>query len=643
MAEEPNYWKRLARNRLSRRRFLAGAVGVGAGLTAASLVGCGGEEEEGPAAIETPAGTPAGTATATPTAQQRPGEPASDITPYNPNLEPVKEGSRGGMVRFCGFDAFPPDTFDPHQTQFSPVYGTHSAVFSKVLQYDDIPSGVIVTDLAASMPEVVDQTTYVIKIRDGVRFHATPRAQEYPGLAGRQLTGEDIKYSIERQANQDSPMAGRYYRMSQWETVDKIEVGPDGRTVTITTKRPTVPFIHYLADTNAFIIGKETVDDMTDVMTYEADKTDPMVGTGPFVLDQYVTLQVVKLRKNPDWFAKDDKAAEGLPDRPILDGYDALWLLQDDTAAEAAFKSKQVDSTNYVDSNNAYRISAEAGAEIDRVVFIGWVGSRFLVADSDRAKTPFGDARLRKAISLAVDRVRLGQQLWGEGFYVFAGAVGLGINQWALSYDELIKKPGYRFARAEREEDIAEARQLWEAAGGSEAVGPIDTVVAGIPDVIPTAWPQFQRMFSDNLGYELNGHIDTSGYTELDQCFLAKSCVFSLGFDNGWIDLDDWVYPYFHTNGSKNSFNLSDSTLDAMLEAQRAEFDFERRRELGYEIQHYLLDEVCARLDYVAPSVPTTEWPYQRNRRPQALFGNNFRFANYWLDKTHPDFQGRPA
>ncbi|MDP2954383.1 MAG: ABC transporter substrate-binding protein, partial [Chloroflexota bacterium] len=531
MTEESNYWKRLAKRRLSRRRLLVGAMGVGAGLTAASLVGCQGGEEGTPG---TPGATPEGTPGA-----QRPGERAPDVTPYRPRdqLDPVKEGSRGGILRWYGYDALPPDTFDPHQGQFGPVYSMHSVVFSKVLQYDDIPNGVIVTDLAVSMPEVVDKTKYVIKIRDGVRFHDTERARKYPGLAGRQLTGEDVKYMIERQMNEASPKAGRYYRKSQWQTVDKIEVGPDPLTVTITTKQPTAPFIHFLADSNALIVAKELVDEATDLMITEGDNTDPMVGTGPFYLDQYITAQVVKLRRNADWFAKDDLAGQGLPDRPIVDGYDALWPVQDDTATEAAFKSKQIDGTGYVDPRNTYRIRDETGCEVDRAVTSGFVNSRFLIADSDRAKSPWKDVRLRKAISLAADRVRLGAQMFGEGFYVLNPPVGQAITRWALPYDQFITKPGYRYTREEREQDITEARRLWEAAGGSAAVGSVDAVVAGIPDYIPRVWPQFQKMLSDHLGFEIKGHVDPSGYTELDLCLLQKSCVFGLGFDNGWNDL----------------------------------------------------------------------------------------------------------
>src|SRR4030042_275884 len=56
---EPNYWTRWAKRRLSRRRLLKGAAGVGAGLAVASVVGCGGGDE-GPAATPGPRGTPAG-------------------------------------------------------------------------------------------------------------------------------------------------------------------------------------------------------------------------------------------------------------------------------------------------------------------------------------------------------------------------------------------------------------------------------------------------------------------------------------------------------------------------------------------------------------------------------------------------------
>jgi ABC-type transport system substrate-binding protein len=184
--EESNYWKRLAKRRLSRKRLLTGAAGVGVGLAALSLVGC--EEEEGAA---TPSPSPAASPAASPGIP--PGvPPLPTITPET--LEPVKEGCRGGFARFYGYDAMPLDTYDPHQTQFGPMYAMHSAVFSKVLKYEDIRITTMDTDLAESMPETPDQLTYIIKIRPNVRFHDTEQIRKnFPQTAGRELTAEDVK------------------------------------------------------------------------------------------------------------------------------------------------------------------------------------------------------------------------------------------------------------------------------------------------------------------------------------------------------------------------------------------------------------------------------------------------------------------
>ena len=616
---EANYWERWARRRLTRRRLLSGALGAGAGLTAISLVGC-----------ESGNGGPPVTADPSPVATGTAGAQRF-------HLEPAT--SRGGTIRYYNYDAMPLDTLDPHQTQFGPLYNTHSAVFSKVLKYDDSANCIVDTDLAESIPETADHLTYIIKLRPDVHFHDTDKIrQKFPDTAGRQLTAEDVKYSIERQANKESPRSGLYYRMSQWETVDRIELpdGPQGLTLKITTKRPTAPLIHFLADTNAFIIPKELVDDQDQM-----NAAEKMVGTGPFMLDKLVPFQVVRVLRNPDWFARNDLADQGLPDRPIIDGYEALWSPEDDTVAEAAFKSKQVDLTGYLDANNVDRIAAETGCKITETLISGWVTSRFLVTDSPNATTPFKDFRLRQAINIAIDRNRMGQAMY-QGYSVFGTPVGQAIKPWCLPMDELVKKPGYRFERGEREQDVLNARQMWEAAGGLD-IGPVKAIYTAVPAWVKNYWPQVERELNDVLALELTSHIDPTGYTEIVQCLLEKrpECLFGMAFDNGWIDLDDWVYPYFHSTGPKNSFGLSDPELDRLLDAQRAEFDLEKRRQLGFQIQHYLLDNVLARLDWISQIARSTGWNYGRNVRQMIWFGNMFHLASYWLDSSDPTFQGR--
>ena len=161
---------------------------------------------------------------------------------------------------------------------------------------------------------------------------------------------------------------------------------------------------------------------------------------------------------------------------------------------------------------------------------------------------------------------------------------------------------------------------------------------------------ELERQFKEVLGLTLDVTIDPTGYNGLATALLHNQAdetdgtfPATYGFDNGWIDLDDWVYPYFHTNGTKNSALISDSKLDEMLDAQRAEFDFKKRQQMGYDIQNYLLESVNARIDYCSPITRGVGWDYVQNRWNATWFGSNFLMANVWIDQTAPTYSGRPA
>jgi len=115
--------------------------------------------------------------------------------------------------------------------------------------------------------------------------------------------------------------------------------------------------------------------------------------------------------------------------------------------------------------------------------------------------------------------------------------------------------------------------------------------------------------------------------------------------------LDDWGFPYFHSTGSKNTFRLDDPDLDLLLEAQRSEFDGDKRKALGDQIQRYLLGlegdgmqpGAHARVDYAAPYLAIVTWPYLKNPVFFPWFGSSYWASNVWLDKSDASFSGRPA
>ncbi|MGB6837714.1 MAG: ABC transporter substrate-binding protein, partial [Dehalococcoidia bacterium] len=498
------YWQKLQRSRLSRRRFLGGAVATGLGAAGLAAAGCAEEEEA-------PEGTPG----------------AEGPTPEATVAGYVPVTTRGGWRRGFGYDPMALDTHDPHQTQFGPMYNMHSAVFSKVLNYEDEVEGTIFPDLSADsdggpgMPEQVDEQTYIIRVRPTAKFHDTPKIRkDFPEVAGRSVTAEDIKYMIERQVNPESPQSALYYRKGLWESVDKIEL-IDDLTLRITTKGPIAAFINYLADRNAAIVPKELVDENDDM-----NHPDKMIGSGPFILDELKAVQHVKCSRNPEWFAADDRPELGTG-RPFLDGYMVLWPPESAQLEETAFKTKQIDAAAFAfDYATLARVAREMADQTYMTVGTGTAGSpqtRFLI---DRP--PFDDLRRRKAIHLAIDR-----QVFGDLFYpsvpeithwLPSGPICWPMKRWAIPQDELATFPGYRFGTAEREEDLREARALWDAAGGTEGAGKFKLITSNVPDwVTSKGQPQMVRMLKEVLGAEMETDTDPTGYTMLASCALANT------------------------------------------------------------------------------------------------------------------------
>jgi ABC-type transport system substrate-binding protein len=495
-----------------------------------------------------------------------------------------------------------------------------------------------------------------------------------------------VKWSFERQKNENSPRFSTFYRSSQYKTMEKIEA-IDDYTLKITTAKPIAPLLHFLGDTNAFIIPREVVGERDSVEFPGSEPQSRMIGTGPFMWGELKSLQEIRVYRNPTWFARDDSVDPGTPPepdtesgleypsdlipndarrqfvappqgatgRPYLDGY-VSFMIVDNATIESQFRGKRLDVGGSAgDPQWVFDIKDEnPELELLRNIVSGWVNTRFKVADKDTGApcTPWGDPQLRKAIHLAADRQQVMDFIWA-GEAEMTAPVGPAIKKWALPQEDLLKIPGYRFSQEEREQDLAEARRLYEEAGSPE----LEFVFADVPDYIKDFAPDFLEGLRSSIGANVKKEVIRSYPIIAEQ--LLKGCDVmkaTWGFDNGWVDLDDWVYPYFKTGGPKNSFGVSDPELDKLLDAQRREFDEETRREIGYQIQRYILGvkpdgsgpldlkpntAAFARLDYATLIGAGVSWPYYKNRYTFPWFGNNEWIANMWLDTSDPSYSGR--
>ena len=606
---------------LSRRSFLAVSTAAVAAGGAAVVLGSnrGGGSSDEPVV---------GGATASPS------EGPSHIPPT----------ARGGVLRAYNFDAQTYDSVDPHLTQFGPVVNTHSAIFSRLLRYEDEVAGAIAPDLAIAMPEQPDDTTYVFKIRDGIRFHTNERlARLFPATAGRLLTADDVRLSIDRQRNGASPQAARMFRRDGWDVIERLEV-PDANTLIVRTREPMAPMLELLAGRHAFVLPREVVG-----LTDEITSPDALIGSGPFMLDAFEDRVAVRLRRNPEWFRADDRGAGDA--QPYLDEYHAFFSPQEDAFQRAAFDRRIVDQTGFTDPGllGLTHKTNLADIMLEQVDAGGMLAARLLL---DRP--PFLDDRARRALHLALDRNALIDllypQLDGEPSAKFSGTIAPGATRWAGDAEALVREPGYRSDTAGREQDLREAKLLWSAALGSAPVD-LRMIAAGIPRTIPDrAIEALRAQLQGALGVNFIANIDPSG-TALIAAALQRNLdgategavTFTLMLEDGGVDLDDWLYPHFRSGARMNTYRLQDPQLDDMLERQRREFDADTRRQIGLDAQEYLLANANARLEICAPVERRLVWGYVRNSRMPLWNGANQELADVWLDSSHAAFEGRPV
>ena len=214
------------------------------------------------------------------------------------DLAPAQTPKRGGVIRIAEREA---PGLDPHLTISFLTHSYMSLAYSQLVRFPNGPEQKSPTDFSI-LPDLAEKWTvskdgkvYTFSLRKGVRFH------NKPPVNGREVTAEDVKYSLERF------MAKSGFR-ERFEPVQAIDV-VDRHTVRITLKEPYAPFLNHLANPSfCAILPREAEDKFKDF-----NHPDAVIGTGPFVLKSYDKGVKMVFERNPDYFMKGF---------PYLDGGD---------------------------------------------------------------------------------------------------------------------------------------------------------------------------------------------------------------------------------------------------------------------------------------------------------------------------------
>jgi len=543
-----------------------------------------------------------------------------------PTGGPVK----GGVLRAQIPNVF--DSTDVHRALGDPTLWTSNYLYNKLVLYTNPDTGEIEGDLAEKY-EAPSGAEYIFNLRQGVKWQPP---------VGREFVADDVKWHIERQANGKllDGSEGTFNRSAFWKNVTKIET-PDKYTVRLTLSGPNGSFLDTQAGYVSTIPNRETTEKFEG--THRTLTEEAMVGTGPFIAQQFRAGQEVKLRKNPEYFK---------PGEPNIDGWLAPLIFEDPVAYRAAFLQKQVEGWSSPDpSQTKAVIDQNKGAMTE--VLTGTGNTVFLSLNRNQQ---FKDIRLIKAVNLAIDRQAL-IQTFHQGLGQNSGLVTWLQEGFAIPPADLEKMPGYG---KDREAAKKEARDLW-AAGGGPALGDVDIKV---PDTWLANWPDTPqiliRMFNEALGVTQFKSTKTSYNEEI---------IPNLGngtFPNwfGWTSQVNSPDPrvsirnVYHTKGSTNFNKIGsmpgDPSFDAMIDEAVQITDIKAASAKVRAIQNQAMENAqfgqIVLYNYIGRSAIWNYWHSNlktpaKDGKPAAgfnIFAGSLLAKLAYLDPNDPSYQGRP-
>ena len=504
---------------------------------------------------------------------------------------------RGGILRVRGFD---PPNFDHHLTLAGFTQSTVSFVYSKLVRHKvggDVPPGtfIIEPDLAERW-EALDDTTYIFHLRQGVKWH------NKPPVNGRELVADDVKFTYDRFLSEPA-----YTNRYLLDSVDRIEV-VDRYTVKFLLKEPYVWFLSVLAyPISMWIIAPEVVQQFGDLK-----KAETAIGTGPFILERYDPNVKTIFKRNPDYYRDG---------QPYVDAVE--WLvIPDESTGLAMYRTGQLDCApgiNWAVRQQDLEALKNTHPHLRYQDYLSQSGS---VVTMRTDMPPFTDARVRRAISHAIDRHAIIEAVWGRG--APTPAVSRGLVEWTLPVDQLGAGAKYY------EYDPKEARRLLAEAGFPKGFKTQLTVTSGLGrDRVDEA--QLVQGYLKDVGIEAELKIQEYG------AYVATTVQGKFeGMVDGPIGVvwepDGRLYRAYASDSSRNIGHVNDATLTAMLKAQRRTKDLAARKQLIFDIQRYVAEQQY--YVYLNSNTITTSWqPYVKNFAPNHSFDYGNRAAALWLER----------
>lgn len=256
-----------------------------------------------------------------------------------------------------------------------------------------------VPDLATSWDISQDAITYTFYLKDNVAFAHSPEmsAAARAQIPRRIMTARDVKYSLERLQSKSLASPGSWV-MDHVATITAL----NDLTVRISLKEPFPAFLGLLSMKYASVVQPEAV-------AYYGDnfRSNP-VGTGPFYLKRWNENQKMVLRKNQNYWEKDEQGAQ----LPYLEAV-AITFKSDKQSEFLEFAQGNLDFINAIDPSYKDELLTTNGhlktAYHQTVTMIKtpFLNTEYLGIYLNSKQPEYRNKKLRQAINMGFDRVKM--------------------------------------------------------------------------------------------------------------------------------------------------------------------------------------------------------------------------------------------
>lgn len=453
-----------------------------------------------------------------------------------------------------------PETLDPAMGTGMPEATVQSALFEGLVRYNDKKE--ITPGIAESWTVSPDGKTYTFKLRDSKWSNGDP------------LTAKDFEYAWKRLL--DPQLGAEYaYQMYYVKNAEEYNKGKakvedvaikalDDKTLQVELKAPTPYFVSLGAFANFFPVNKKVVEASKDWYV----KPATCVSDGPFKLDTWQRTQKLVMVKNPNYWDAAHVKLDKL----------TVTMIEDNNTALTMFDTDQIDVAEQAPVKEITRLMAE-----NKVTILPEISTYYY--DFNCQKKPFNDVRVRKALTLAVDRKAIVEKVTQAGQKPAHAFTPFGLPD--VTPDKDFRQVGGDYFK----DDIAEAKKLLAEAGYPDGKGfPATQLIYNTNDLHQKVAEAIQQMWSKNLGVNVT---------------LANQewKVFIRNRTNGNFDIAraGWLPDYFDpmtfmdihvTGGGNNDAHWSNTAYDKLIKDAKATGDENIRMKNMHDAEKILMDEM---------------------------------------------------